>query len=203
MRGAQVIGAARTLDKATQACESVSGDTIPLACELSEPQHVRDAVAEVQKHGVALSGIIANAGIMMLPQRTVKHGLELQFLTNHVGHFILVTDILPQLADDGRVVMLSSAGHQMTYRQGIRLGDLDAAGGYSSLQAYGQAKLANILFSNHLASRLKANQTSNALHPGVINTNLTRHMPKALTRAYAPLADFLANKSIAQGAATQ
>ena len=203
LRGAQVIGAARTLEKATKACESVGGSTIPLACELSEPDHVREAVATLRQQGLALSGIIANAGIMMLPRRTVKHGLELQFLTNHVGHFILITGIMDQLTDHGRVVMLSSTGHQMTYRQGIRLGDLDAAGGYSSIQAYGQAKLANILFSNHLATRLGANQTSNAVHPGVINTNLTRHMPKTLTRAYAPVADFLANKTIAQGAATQ
>jgi NAD(P)-dependent dehydrogenase (short-subunit alcohol dehydrogenase family) len=203
LRGAQVIGGARTLEKATKACESVGGSTIPLACELSEPDHVREAVATVRQQGLALSGIIANAGIMMLPRRTVKHGLELQFLTNHVGHFILITGIMDQLTDNGRVVMLSSTGHQMTYRQGIRFDDLDAAGGYSSIQAYGQTKLANILFSNHLATRLGANQTSNAVHPGVINTNLARHMPKTLTRAYAPVADFLANKTIAQGAATQ
>lgn len=203
LRGAQVIGAARTLEKATKACESVGGSTIPLACELSEPNHVREAVATVQQQGLSLSGIIANAGIMMLPKATVKHGLERQFLTNHVGHFILVTGLLEQLAEDGRVVMLSSMGHRMTYRQGIRFDDLDASKGYSSGQAYGQSKLANILFSNFLATRLKAHQTSNAVHPGVINTNLARHLPKLLTDVYGPVSDVLINKSIAQGAATQ
>jgi NAD(P)-dependent dehydrogenase (short-subunit alcohol dehydrogenase family) len=202
-RGATVVGAARTLEKAKHACSSVDGSTIPIACELSEPQSVRAAVKEVKDSGRALDGVIANAGIMMVANRTVKYGLELQFLTNHIGHFILVTGVLPQLTAEGRVVVLSSFGHNLTYREGIRFDDLDAAKGYNRTQAYGQAKLANLLFSNHLATRLSVGQTTNAVHPGVINTNLARHLPKMLTAVYEPLTNLATNKSIPQGAATQ
>jgi WW domain-containing oxidoreductase len=120
-----------------------------------------------------------------------------------VGHFLLVTGVLGSLAPAGRVVMLSSFGHTLTYGEGIRLDDLDAAGGYDRTRAYGQAKLANLLFANHLATRLPPGQTANSLHPGVINTNLTRHIPGWLNAAYAPVADLVGNKTIPQGAATQ
>lgn len=202
-RGATVIGAARSMDKASQACGSVTGKTVPLVCELSEPQSVRAAVERVRGEGHDLDGIIANAGIMMLPKRTVKHGLELQFLTNHVGHFILVTGLVPQLAPDARVVMLSSYGHNLSYREGIRLDDLDAAKAYDRTKAYGQAKLANLLFANHLATRLSDGQAANSVHPGVIATNLVRHIPKAVMAVYQPVAQVVVNKTIPQGAATQ
>ena len=106
LRGATIIGAARSEAKAAYAMAGLSGTTIPLACELSEPASVRAAVAKVRAGGHAIDGIIANAGIMALPKRTVQHGLELQFLTNHIGHFLLVTGLLDTLTADGRVVML-------------------------------------------------------------------------------------------------
>lgn len=76
-RGATVIAAARSVDKARAACAELGGDTVPLACELSEPASVRAAVQTVRGLGRSLDGIIANAGIMALPDRTVKYGLEL------------------------------------------------------------------------------------------------------------------------------
>ena len=202
-RGAHVIGAARNVDKAKKACDAVDGETTPLACELSEPQSVRAAVGTVLE-GPRLDGIIANAGIMALPKRTVKHGLELQFLTNHIGHFILVTGLLEHLTDDARVVMLSSAAHKGAYREGIRLDDLSGEGGYSAWGAYGQSKLANLLFAKKLAERMPTrDQAAGSVHPGVIATNLSRHMPGVVQAVFSTLGPAVALKSIPQGAATQ
>lgn len=202
LRGARVVGAARTEEKARDALAPLGNDPFPVACELSEPASVRAAVTTVSDVVGPLDGIIANAGIMALPEREVKHGLELQFLTNHVGHFLLVTGLLDRLAPDGRVVMLSSTAHLRTYGEGIRFDDLDASRGYTPWGAYGQSKLANLLFAKHLATRLPAGQAANSLHPGVIWTNLGRHMNPAVglvARAVNPV--FL--KSVPAGASTQ
>ncbi len=202
LRGATVIGAARTLAKAQTAGDSVSGQTVPLACELSEPASVRAAVQTVIDGEHKLDGILCNAGIMMLPSRVVHYGVEMQFFTNHIGHFMLVTGLLDQLTDTGRVVAVSSYGHTLTYRDGMRLDDLDAAGGYGATTAYGQSKLANVLFANHLATLLKPGQTANSLHPGTIATNLARHLPAAVIAIFGAVGNVLANKTIPQGAAT-
>jgi len=202
-RGAHVIAAARSVDKAKKAADPMGGETTPVECELSEPESVRAAVAKVLE-GPRLDGIIANAGIMALPKRTVKYGLELQFLTNHIGHFILVTGLLDHLTDDGRVVMLSSSAHKGAYREGIRIDDLSAEGGYSAWGAYGQSKLANMLFAKKLAERMpKGTQAVGSVHPGVIATNLSRHMPGVVQTLFSSVGPALALKSIPQGAATQ
>jgi len=119
-----------------------------------------------------------------------------------VGHFILVTGLLDLLADDGRVVMTSSSAHEGTYSEGIRVDDLSADNGYNAWRAYGQSKLSNILFANHLSTKMKADQTANAIHPGVIMTNLGRHMNVAL-RTIISIFSPLVLKTIPQGAATQ
>lgn len=202
MRGARILGAARTLDKARDACAALGEEAVPLACELSEPASVKACVKAAAAHG-PIDVLLCNAGIMALPERTLAHGQELQFLTNHVGHFMLVTGLLGQLADDGRVVMLSSAAHAWAPPAGIQLDDLTFERGYSPNKAYGQSKLANLLFARSLAKRFEGTaKTANALHPGVIATNLGRHMPLAM-RALMPVASALAFKSIPQGAATQ
>lgn len=203
LRGAQVVGTARTLEKAQQACASVTGRTVPLACELSEPASVRAAVAEVKARGLRLDGVIANAGIMALPKRETAFGVELQLFTNHVGHFLLVTGLLEQLTDTGRVVMLSSSAHGMAPKAGIEFDNLDGAKGYRDWTAYGQSKLANLLFAKELARRFAGTRrTANAVHPGVIATNLARHMNPVMTAAWS-VAGPLFLKSIPQGAATQ
>lgn len=202
LRGATLVGLARTESKAQAALASLNGTHHAVACELSEPDSVRAAVAVVSERAPVLDGLIANAGIMALPERTVQHGLELQFLTNHIGHFLLVTGLLSRLAPAGRVVMLSSTAHTRAYDEGIRLDDLAAERGYTPWGAYGQSKLANMLFANHLATRLPAGQTANSLHPGVIWTNLGRHMNPWVARI-APLVSPLFLKSIPAGAATQ
>ncbi|NOY25162.1 MAG: SDR family NAD(P)-dependent oxidoreductase, partial [Oligoflexia bacterium] len=181
LRGATVLGAARTLDKAQAACDAAPGLAVPLACELSEPASAAACVAacidKLDTQGAALDAIICNAGIMALQKRKVKHGLELQFLTNHVGHFILVTGLLDSLASKGRVVVLSSAAHKQAPNQGIRFDDLACQSWYSPWGAYGQSKLANLLFVRQLAGRLAGSgKVALAVHPGVIATSLTRHL---------------------------
>jgi NAD(P)-dependent dehydrogenase (short-subunit alcohol dehydrogenase family) len=203
-RGAKVIGAARSEAGATAACRPYGAAAEPLVCELSEPASVRAAVDRVRAHGVQLDGIVANAGIMALPKREVKYGCELQLLTNHVGHFLLVTGLLDRLTPSGRVVMLSSSAHTGTYAEGIRLEDFAAERGYSAWGAYGQSKLANLLFANHLqAHKLAPGQVANSVHPGVIVTNLGRHLPAPMRALFGTLGPLLVLKSPAQGAATQ
>jgi WW domain-containing oxidoreductase len=203
MRGATILGAARTLDKASDACRKLGANAVPLACELSEPASVRACVADIRARGIQLDAIVCNAGIMALPKRQILHGQELQFLTNHLGHFGLVTGLLDRLSDRARVVVLSSAAHELTPRGGIQFDDLTLERNYTPWLAYGHSKLANVLFARALAGRLAGTQrTVNAVHPGVIATSLTRHMGSA-TQTAARLARRLFFKSVAEGAATQ
>jgi NAD(P)-dependent dehydrogenase (short-subunit alcohol dehydrogenase family) len=140
---------------------------------------------------------------MALPKLEQAHGYELQFFTNHIGHFILVTGLLEQLTDTGRVVMLSSAGHMMAPKGGIEFDNLSGAKGYGDWKNYGQSKFANLLFAKELARRFAGTKkTANAVHPGVIQTNLGRHMNPVmgfLFGAFGPLV----LKTIPQGAATE
>ncbi len=203
LRGARILGAARTLDKARAACAAAPGDNLPIACELSEPRSVAAAVETVRHDGGHLDAIVCNAGIMALPKLEQACGYELQFFTNHIGHFILVTGLLDKLAHDGRVVMLSSDAHRAAPPGGIQFDNLSGEKGYQAWMAYGQSKLCNLLFAKELAKRLpQRTQSANAVHPGVIQTNLIRSM-SGVARAAMALANPLFLKTIPQGAATQ
>ena len=172
---------------------------MPVACELSDLDSVRSAVAAVGGLGT-LHGIMANAGIMALPELEQVNGTEKQFYTNHIGHFALVTGLLGQLAPAGRVVMLSSGAHRYADR-GIEIDNLSGEDDYHPWRMYGRSKLANILFARSLTRRFAGTaQTANAVHPGVIRTNLARHVPEP-EAMFADLAPIL--KSVPAGAATQ
>jgi len=202
-RGAHVIAAARTVKKSQAVCDDVGGETTPVACELSDPASVQACAAQVIALGRPLDAIICNAGIMALPTLNQKFGYELQFFTNHIGHFILVTSLLDSLADKGRVVMVSSDAHNGAPKEGIQFDNLTGEREYGAWPNYGQSKLANLLFANHLAKRLEGSgKTANALHPGVIHTNLTRSM-NPIARGALALAAPLVLKSTGEGAATQ
>ncbi len=203
LRGASVIATARTLDKAKQACAAAASETVPLACELSEPASVRSCVEAVKRTGKRLDAIICNAGVMALPTLHQAHGYELQFFANHIGHFMLVTGLLEQLGEAGRVVMLSSSAHRQAPRVGIEFDNLDGTKHYSGWAAYGQSKLANLLFAKQLARRFAGSKkTANAVHPGVIRTGLQRHMNPLLAATMAVIGP-LGLKSVQQGAATE
>ena len=203
LRGARVVGTARTLDKAKAACAAVKGKTVPLACELSDPASVRACVEAVKREALRLDAILCNAGIMALPKLAQAYGVELQLFTNHIGHFMLVTGLLDQLAADGRVVMLSSGAHTMAPKEGIQFDNLSGEKGYQAWRAYGQSKMANLLFAKELARRFAGTRkTANAVHPGVIKTNLGRHMNPVASFLFGTVGP-LVLKSVPQGAATE
>jgi WW domain-containing oxidoreductase len=210
-RGAHVIGAARTLEKARAACKSVAGDTTPVACELAEMESVRDCARTINALDAPVDVLICNAGIMAPARLSVKNGLESQFLTNHMGHFLLtylLQDTLKK-APEGRIVMLSSLAHALAGRRAIDYDNLDGSRGYRPWQFYGQSKLANLLTARAFNERLRGTSvTANAVHPGVIGTNLSRDVGGFsgwLLRnpAVSALSERLLNKSVAEGASTQ
>ena len=125
--------------------------------------------------------LICNAGIMELPTLEQVNGIEKQFFVNHLGHFVLVNRLLDQVihAPQGRIVNVSSgAAIRSAPESGIEFDNLSGERDYQPDKAYGQSKLANVLFTLELARRLdKTDATANALRPGVIPTNLGRHMP--------------------------
>ncbi|MBD3166403.1 SDR family NAD(P)-dependent oxidoreductase [bacterium] len=203
MRGATILGLARSMEKATEACRPFGERAVPFECDLSEPASIMACVEAIRGMSYELDGIIANAGIMALPKLHKAHGYELQFFTNHIGHFILVTELLDQLKNVARVVIVSSMAHRQAPPGGILFDRLSGEGWYKSWVAYGQSKLANILFAKELAQRFEGtNHTANALHPGVIRTNLSRHMGSAANVMMALMGP-LFMKTIPQGAATQ
>jgi NAD(P)-dependent dehydrogenase (short-subunit alcohol dehydrogenase family) len=209
--GAHVIGAARTLDKAAQACASVDGKTTPLACELTDMESVAACAAAVQAMDAPLDVLLCNAGVMALPklEQVDVNGvvLEKQFVVNHLGHYLLTRKVLPQVqaAPAGRIVMVSSVGYTLAPEGGIQFDNLSGARGYQAFKAYGQTKLANILTSNELSRRYASDTgtglTSNAIHPGLVATNLGRYMTGQLRDPDEPLRKGM--KTAAQGAATQ
>lgn len=202
-RRAHVIAVARTVEKAQAAGDQVGGRTTAVGCELSEPASVLGCAEQVKALGVPIDAIICNAGIMALPKLNQKFGYELQFFTNHVGHFILVTSLVDSLAGNGRVVIVSSDAHHRAPPEGIQFDNLSGDKGYGAIRNYGQAKLANLLFANQLAKRLAGTgKTANSLHPGVIHTNLTRNMNPIAGVAMGVAAP-LVLKNAAEGAATQ
>ena len=204
-RGARVFATGRSKDKVVSALGRMPGVVVPLECELSEPKSVRACVQSIKSEGAQLAGIIANAGVMALPTLELVHGYERQFFTNHIGHFLLITGLLAELADNARVVIVSSAAHNMAPKTGIEFDNLAGQRGYAPWKAYGQSKLANLLFAKQLAKRLSGegrSVTANAVHPGVIMSGLQRSMPAAQRLSMALVAP-IALKSVAEGAATQ
>jgi WW domain-containing oxidoreductase len=202
-RGARVLALGRTESRVRDACSAFEGDIVPGECDLSNPSSIERCIDRLRRHEPKLDGIVCNAGIMALPKLERAFGYELQFFTNHIGHFILVTGLTEHLAEKGRVVVVSSAAHAHTPRGGVEFDNLTGEKGYSPWKAYGQSKLCNVLFAKELAIRfIGTGKTANALHPGVIPTPLSRHMPgvaRSLMDAISPI--FL--KTVAQGAATQ
>ena len=178
MRGAHVLGAARTQEKADSACQSVAGKTTPVVCELADFQGVVACATRVKALGKPIDVVICNAAVSEIPELRQVNGIEMHFAVNHLGHFILVNQLLASLraADQGRVVVLSSTIRKQASETGIEFDNLSGKHDYDPGRAYAQTKLAAGLFSYELAKRLKGTRvTSNSVHPGVINTNINRN----------------------------
>jgi NAD(P)-dependent dehydrogenase (short-subunit alcohol dehydrogenase family) len=131
--------------------------------------------------------LINNAGVMFTPKQTTGDGFELQFGSNHLGHFALTGLLLEQMlpVPGSRVVTVSSLGHRIQAR--INFGDLQAERSYSRVAAYSQSKLANLMFTYELQRRLSGAGTTIAVaaHPGLANTELTRNTPPITAFFYA------------------
>ena len=204
-RGAHVIGAARTTKKAEDAAAEVGSNITPVACELSDLDSVVACSNAVEALNRPIDVLICNAGIMGPPKLQQKYGLELQFLTNHLGHFVLVNRLLDRVkqAPAARVVMVSSLGHLTSVPGGINFDNLSGERGYVPFTFYGQSKLANLLMSNELAKRLEgSNATSNAIHPGIIMTPLMRNLGD-FRATLTKLVSSPFSRNVQQGAATQ
>ncbi len=194
LRGAHVIGTARTIEKGREACASVTGKTTPVVLELMDFDSVVACADQIQKMNVAIDMLILNAGIVLRRLEQVN-GLEKQFVVNHLGHFILTNRLLDRVraARQGRVVVVGSGLHQRAPEGGIQFADL--SGKNWSDRAYEHSKLANGLFSLELSRRLRGTRaTSNCVSPGFVRTNLSRNVD---TSKLPPNA-----KPVEEGAAT-
>jgi NAD(P)-dependent dehydrogenase (short-subunit alcohol dehydrogenase family) len=176
LRGAHVIGTARTLERGQEACASVKGKATPVVLELSDFDSVVACANAIRAMNAPIDALVCNAGLLLTDLQQAR-GLELQFVVNHLGHFILVNRLLERVtaAPQGRVVVVGSVAHQFVPQGGIQFDNLSGKGW--ERQAYGHSKLANGLFSLELSKRLAGTRaTSNSLHPGVVATNIMRNM---------------------------
>lgn len=177
-KGAGVILACRSLTRAEQARHQLlpeaGGPIDLLELDLADLASVREAARQLQDRYGRLDLLINNAGVMGLPRSLTRDGFERQFGINHLGHFALTQAVLPLLRGqpDARVVTVTSGAQ---YFGRISFDDLQGERRYDRWQAYGQSKLANVMFALELQERLDAEAagvTSLAAHPGVARTNL-------------------------------
>lgn len=183
-RGARVVMAVRSLDKGHAAARGMTGEVEVRRLDLADLGSVRAFARDVTE---PVDVLINNAGLSVPPLSRTADGFELQFGTNHLGHFALTNLLLPRIT--GRVVTVASLGARMG---SIDLSDLNwERRRYGRYAAYGQSKLANLLFTAELQRRLSAvgsRVTSNAAHPGIAVTNLVRRDQSSLrSRAEAAL----------------
>jgi len=192
-RGALVVLAVRDVEKGKHAAARITGDVTVQALDLTRLDSIRSAAADLRAAHPSIDLLINNAGVMYTPKQTTADGFELQFGTNHLGHFALTGLLLDRLltVPGSRVVTVSSTGHRI--RAAIGFDDLQWQRSYSRIAAYGQAKLANLMFTYELQRRLAPHGTTIAVaaHPGVSHTDLTRNTPAALRLPISWLAPLL------------
>jgi NAD(P)-dependent dehydrogenase (short-subunit alcohol dehydrogenase family) len=204
--GADVVGAARDLDKARAAADAAGFDLELVALNLASLSSARAAADALIADGRPFDVIIANAGIMACPLGKTEDGFETQFGTNHLGHFVFLNRIASLLKPGGRLVVLSSSAHHYA--------DVDLEDPnfdhtpYEEFVAYGRSKTANSLFAVEFDRRYKGkNIRATAVHPGGIMTELSRHVTREMLTAImeSPLASAapqIVMKTVPQGAAT-
>ena len=202
--GAQVILAVRDPAKGNLALARIvaaqpDADVTLQELDLSSLASVRAAAAALRKAYPRIDLLINNAGVMWTPKQLTADGFEMQFGTNHLGHFALTGLLLDNLLPvrGSRVVTVSSMGHRI--RAAIHFDDLQWEHGYDRYAAYGQSKLANLLFTYELQRRLAGhpkNTIAVAAHPGASSTELGRSVPTLIKPLFA-----LAGGLLFQGAA--
>ncbi|KAF1879252.1 hypothetical protein Lal_00047926 [Lupinus albus] len=181
LRKAHVIIAVRNMDSAKEAKqlilqENQSARVDIMKLDLCSLKSVTSFVDKFIALDLPLNILINNAGVMFCPFQLSQDGIEMQFATNHLGHFHLTNLLLNKMKQtakatgiEGRIINLSSIAHTYTYQEGIRFDAINDQNGYSDKKAYGQSKLANILHANELSRRLKGAATTCyvALHPNL------------------------------------
>ncbi len=205
--GADVVLACRNTEKGEAAAESiraeVPGAKVAVeALDLSSLDSVRDFAERFAAGHESLDLLLNNAGVMAPPRRETADGFELQLGTNHLGHFALTGLLLDKLQgrEDARVVTVSSTAHKMGR---IDFDDLQRQKHYFRWTAYGQSKLANVLFARELDRRLRAagsTVASLAAHPGYSATNLQSAAPPLLDRVVMVVTNHLLAQSAEMGA---
>jgi len=208
-RGATVVMACRSTDRGTEAKQEILADD-PDAdlhvgeCDLADLDSIRAFVEELREDVDGIDVLCNNAGVMAIPRRETADGFEMQFGVNHLGHFALtgqVLDLLQASEGETRVVTQSSGLHESGE---IDFSDLQGERSYDKWGAYGQSKLANVLFAYELQRRLDAagidDVTSVACHPGYADTNLQRRGPEQSGSTVRLYAMKVANAVLAQSA---
>ncbi|XP_057714803.1 retinol dehydrogenase 12 isoform X2 [Corythoichthys intestinalis] len=179
-RGAHVVMACRDVSKGEEAAASIRAAYPETQVEvreldLADTCSIRSFAQQFLRDFNQLHILINNAGVMMCPYTKTNDGFEMHIGVNHLGHFLLTSLLVGLLkrSAPARIVVVSSLAHNFGW---IRFHDLHSQGSYNSGLAYCQSKLANVLFARELARRLKgSNVTVNSLHPGTVNSDLTRH----------------------------
>ncbi len=184
MKGAEVIMACRSQEKGQAALERIQqacpqGKVSLMSLDLASLESINSFAEEFKSHYDRLDILINNAGVMAPPFAKTTDGFEMQFGTNHLGHFALTGHLLPLLeaAEAGRIVVVSSLAHRFGK---INFSNLNAEKHYMRWPAYGQSKLANLMFAKELQRRLEqagSNVIAVAVHPGYSATDLQRYMP--------------------------
>jgi NAD(P)-dependent dehydrogenase (short-subunit alcohol dehydrogenase family) len=207
-RHATTVLAVRNLDKGKAAAERIlaaapGADVILQRLDLSSLDSVREAAGELSDRHERIDLLVNNAGVMWTQRARTADGFDLQFGTNHLGHFALTGLLLDKMlaVPDSRVVTISSVGHKIMAR--IDFDDLQHDKRYNRVAAYGQSKLANLLFTYELQRRLAARDAATiavAAHPGGSDTELVSNNSPAFLRALNSAVGSLVAQSAAMGA---
>ncbi|MFR9800331.1 oxidoreductase [Streptomyces sp. MS06] len=195
--GAHVVLAVRDEARGRAAAARMSGSTEVRRLDLADLASVREFASAWDG---PLNLLVNNAGVMMLPRQRTRDGFEMQFGTNHLGHFALTNLLLPQVTD--RVVTVSSGAHRWSGAV-IHFDDLDLDADYTPQRAYAQSKLANLLFTLELQRRLTESGSpvrALAAHPGYAATNLQSHTANPAARVFLKLGNRLFAQSDEAGA---
>ena len=207
-RGARVIMACRDLKKGETALNDIvektgSKNVVLKQLDLASLKSIREFAENINKNEPRLHVLINNAGVMLVPELTkTEDGFEMQMGVNHLGHFLLTNLLLDLLkkSTPSRIVVVSSVGHEM-FTTKMKFDNINSETIYEKWDAYGQSKLANILFTRELAKRLDGTGvTVNSLHPGIIFTDLFRHPTAWCYLIYFTI--YLFGKRTKQGALT-
>ena len=195
--GATVILAVRDVEKGMQAASRIAGDVTVQALDLTSLASIRSAATDIRAAYARIDLLINNAGVMYTPKRHTADGFELQFGTNHLGHFALTGLLLDRIlpVPGSRVVTVSSTGHRI--QAAIHFDDLQWERSYSRAGAYGQSKLANLMFTYELQRRLASlgNTIAVAAHPGISNTELIRNLPAGIRSLVGSIAPLITQKA--------